>query len=162
AARFQAEADEAARLEVGVPEAATAVETRGDGGHLALQCTLGSGEKAARLQAESTVEESSLEPAGLLFHRILEDIAVEETTPLQTRGSGGTRRADDRDGTGIVSGDGGYSGDVDGPRDSSGNSSGDRNTGDNPNHRGDEGGTDRGGAVDGGKRFPFDRGKLPR
>ncbi|CAN0223267.1 unnamed protein product, partial [Pylaiella littoralis] len=46
AARFQAEADEAARLEVGVAEAATAVETRGDGGHLALQCTLGSGEKA--------------------------------------------------------------------------------------------------------------------
>ncbi|CAM9564007.1 unnamed protein product, partial [Pylaiella littoralis] len=115
AARFQAEAEEAARLEVGVPEAATAVETRGDGGHLALQCTLGSGEKAARLQAESTVEESSLEPAGLLFHRFLEDIAVEETTPLQTRGSSGTRNADDRHGTGIVSGDGGYSGDVDGP-----------------------------------------------
>ncbi|CAM9908188.1 unnamed protein product, partial [Pylaiella littoralis] len=115
AARFQAEADEAARLEVGVPQAATAVETRGDGGHLALLCTLGSGEKAARLQAESTVEESSLEPAGLLFHLILEDIAVEETTPLQTSGSGGTRRADDRDGTGIVSGDGGYSGDFDGP-----------------------------------------------
>ncbi|CAN0381236.1 unnamed protein product [Pylaiella littoralis] len=37
AARFQAEADEAARLEVGVPEAATVVETRGDGGYLALQ-----------------------------------------------------------------------------------------------------------------------------
>ncbi|CAM9524559.1 unnamed protein product [Pylaiella littoralis] len=161
-ARFQAEADEAAILEVGVPEAATAVESRGDGGHLALQCTLGSGEKAARLQAESPVEESSLEPAGLLFHRILEDIAVEETTPLQTRGSGGTRRANDRDGTGIVSGDGRYSGDVDGPRDSSGNSSGDRHTGDRPNHRGDDGGTDTGGAVDGGKRFPFDRGKLPR
>ncbi|CAN0014621.1 unnamed protein product, partial [Pylaiella littoralis] len=142
------------------PEAATAVETRGDGGHLALLCTLGSSEKATRLQAESTVKESSLEPAGLLFHRILEDIAVGETTPLQTRGSGGTRRADDRDGTGIVSGDGSYSGDVDGPRDSSGNSSGD-GKGDRPNHRGDDG-TDRGGAVDGGKRFPFDRGKLPR
>ncbi|CAM9887794.1 unnamed protein product, partial [Pylaiella littoralis] len=104
-ARFQAEADEAARLEVGVAETATAVETRVDGGHLALQCILASGEKAARLQAESTVEESSLEPAGLLFRHILEDIAVEETPPLQTRGSGGTRRADDHDGTCIVSGD---------------------------------------------------------